>query len=206
MSEPRETATAVEVVEDGLWHWRINNAGIGGAISSSHAVSAGTDCTLIDPVRLEPAALASLPPPSAIALTATCHQRAAWRYRGELGIEVWLPEDARPGDDEPDRRYTEGDVLPGGLLAFRTPGPERPHYSFLLEREPGVLFCSDLLMNDGDRNLVFVPPEFHEDPAETRRSVEKLLDLPFAILCLAHGTPVVDDPKTAIRDLLDATS
>ena len=61
-------------------------------------------------------------------------------------------------------------------------------------------------MNDGDRDLAFVPPEFHEDPDETRRSVEKLLDLPFAILCLAHGTPVVDDPKTAIRELLDATS
>jgi hypothetical protein len=53
---------------------------------------------------------------------------------------------------------------------------------------------------------VFVPPEFHEDPAETRRSVEKLLDLPFAILCLDHGAPIADDPKSAIRDLLDATA
>ncbi len=203
MSEPREIADHAEQVGDGLWHWRIANSAIGGAISSSHAVAAGDGCVLIDPVRLEPL---TLPPPAAVVLTATTHQRAAWRYRAEFGVEVWLPEDARPGDEEPDRRYAEGDVLPGRLLAFRTPGPERPHYSFLLEREPGVLFCSDLLMNDGDRSLVFVPPEFHEDPAETRRSVEKLLDLPFAILCLAHGTPVVDDPKTAIRELLDATA
>jgi glyoxylase-like metal-dependent hydrolase (beta-lactamase superfamily II) len=203
MSEPREIADHAEEVAEGLWHWRIANSAIGGAISSSHAVAVGDGCVLIDPVRLEPL---TLPPPAAVVLTATTHQRAAWRYRAELGVEVWLPEDARAGDEEPDRRYAEGDILPGGLLAFRTPGPEQAHYSFLLEREPGVLFCSDLLMNDGDRNLVFVPPEFHEDPDETRRSVEKLLDLPFAILCLAHGTPVVDDPKTAIRDLLDATS
>ena len=131
---------------------------------------------------------------------------SAWRYRTELGIEVWLPEDARAGDEEPDRRFAEGDTLPGGLLAIRTPGPEWPHYSFLLEREPGVLFCSDLIGNDGDRELHFVPPEYHEDPAETRRSVERLLDLPFSTLCLAHGAPITDDPKGALRQLLGATA
>ena len=203
MSEPQEIADRAEIVVPGLWHWRISNSAIGGAISSSHAVAAGDGCVLVDPVRLEPM---TLPPPLAIVLTATTHQRSSWRYRDELGIEVWLPEDARAGDEEPDLRYAEGDVLPGGLLAFRTPGPEQAHYSFLLEREPGVLFCSDLLLNDGDRHLAFVPPEFHEDPDETRRSVEKLLDLPFAILCLDHGVPIADDPKSAIRDLLDATS
>lgn len=203
MSEPHEIADHAEIVVPGLWHWRISNSAIGGAISSSHAVEAGDGCVLVDPVRLEPM---TLPPPLAIVLTATTHQRSAWRYRDELEIEVWLPEDARVGDEEPDLRYAEGDVLPGGLLAFRTPGPEQAHYSFLLERDPGVLFCSDLLLNDGDRDLAFVPPEFHEDPAETRRSVEKLLDLPFSILCLDHGVPIVDDPKSAIRDLLDATS
>jgi len=203
MSEPQEIADRAEIVVPGLWHWRISNSAIGGAISSSHAVAAGDGCVLVDPVRLEPM---TLPPPLAIVLTATTHQRSSWRYRDELGIEVWLPEDARAGDEEPDLRYAEGDVLPGGLLAFRTPGPEQAHYSFLLEREPGVLFCSDLLLNDGDRHLAFVPPEFHEDPDETRRSVEKLLDLPFAILCLDHGAPIADDPKSAIRDLLDATS
>ncbi|HTZ05835.1 MAG TPA: MBL fold metallo-hydrolase [Gaiellaceae bacterium] len=203
MSEPAEIADHAEEVAPGLWHWRISNSAIGGAISSSHAVAAGDGCVLVDPVRLEPLAL---PPPVAIVLTATTHQRSSWRYRDELGIEVWLPEDARAGDEEPDVRYAEGDVLPGALLAFRTPGPEQAHYSFLLERDPGVLFCSDLLLNDGDRDLAFVPPEFHEDPDETRRSVEKLLDLPFAILCLDHGAPIVDDPKSAIRDLLDATA
>src|SRR5436853_516251 len=81
-------------------------------------------------------------------------------------------------------------VLLGGLRAIRTPGPEKPHYSFLLEREPGVLFCSDLISNDGGRELRFVPAEYHEDPAETRRSVERLLDLEFSILCLDHGAPL----------------
>jgi glyoxylase-like metal-dependent hydrolase (beta-lactamase superfamily II) len=204
VSEPSEIAAHVEEVTDGVWHWRIRNSNIGGAISSSHAVAANGGCVMIDPVRLSDEALATLPQPHAILLNATCHQRAAWRYRRELGAEVWLPADARAGDEEPDRRFAEDEVLPGGLRAIRTPGPEWPHYSFLLERGPGVLFCSDLISNDGGRELRFVPPEYHEDPAETRRSVERLLDLDFGILCLDHGAPLADDPKAAIRDLLVA--
>jgi len=47
-----------------------------------------------------------------------------------------------------------------------------------------------------------VPPEYHEDPAETRRSVERLLELPFSVLCLDHGVPLTDDPKAEIQRLL----
>jgi glyoxylase-like metal-dependent hydrolase (beta-lactamase superfamily II) len=205
VTEPREIADSLDEVVDGVWHWRIHNAGIGGAISSSHAVAVDGGCVLVDPVRLDDELLASLPAPTAIALDATTHQRSAWRYRAEFGIDVWLPEDARAGDEEPDRRYAEGDVLPGGLLAIRTPGPEWPHYSFLLERDPGVLICSDLISGDGDE-LHFVPPEYHDDAAETRRSVERLLDLPFAVLCLDHGIPITDDPKGALRRLLETTA
>ena len=159
----------------------------------------------VDPVRLEDYLLATLPAPTAVALTARCHQRAAWRYRREFGAEVWLPDDAEAADEEPDDRYADGDVLPGGLLAIRTPGPELPHYCFLLEADHGVLFCSDLIMRPTGKELHFVPFEYHEDPAATRHSVERLLDLPFEILCLAHGAPFIDDPKAALRALLEQT-
>jgi len=205
MSEPREVAAGVEEVAEGLYHWRINNSGIGGNVSSSHALATADDCVLIDPVRLAEDAMASLPRPTAIVLTAKCHQRAAWRYRAQFGLEVWLPEDASAADEEPDHRYADGDVLPGGLVAVRTPGPEWPHYSLLLEGDLGVVFCSDLVMHAGDGTLHLVPPEFHEDPAETRRSVDKLLALPFAILCFDHGAPIVDDPKAALRRLLESS-
>ena len=203
MTEPREVAERVELVTDEVWHWRIHNANIGGDISSSHAVAADSGCVLLDPVRLAPEALASLPPPQAVLLSARTHQRAAWRYRRALGIEVWLAEDAPAAEEEPDRRFVEGDVLPGGLEVIRTPGPEWPHYSFLLRRDHRVLFCSDLLMDDGG-TLAFVPFEFHDDPDETRRSVERLLDLDFTILCLDHGPPLTHDPKAAIRELLES--
>jgi glyoxylase-like metal-dependent hydrolase (beta-lactamase superfamily II) len=201
MTEPREIAENVEVVVAGVYHWRIHNSNIGGAISSSHAVEDRDGIVMVDPVQLADAALGSLGRPTAAVLTARCHQRSAWRFRSQFGIEVWLPEDAEAADEEPDRRYREGEALPGGLVALRTPGPEWPHYSFLLKREPGVMFVSDLIGSRGGV-LDFVPPQFHEDPAETRRSVERLLDLPFAALCLDHGAPITYDPKAALRELL----
>ena len=73
---------------------------------------------------------------------------------------------------------------------------------FLRCSAPGILFCSDLISNDPERGLDFIPFEYHEDPAETQRSVERLLDLPFSILCLDHGPPLDGDPKTALRELL----
>ena len=204
MTEPHEVAGQIEAVVPGVWHWHIHNSNIGGAVSSSHSVITGDVCVLIDPVRLAEAALAELPRPEAIVLTARCHQRAAWRYRKEFGAEVWLPEDASAADEEPDRRYADGDTLPGGLTALRTPGPEMPHYSFLLEGIPGVVFCSDLIAHDG-HELHFIPPQFHEDPVATRHSVEELLSLPFEVLCFDHGVPLADDPKGALRRLLDST-
>ena len=112
------------------------------------------------------------------------------------------PRGAPPADEEPDHVYEDGDELPGGLHALRTPGPEPVHYCVWRETGPSVLFCSDLLSSDADGRLRFVPAEYHDDPAETRRSVERLLDVPFDVLCLDHGPPLVDDPKRAIRELL----
>ena len=201
MSEPREIAPAAAEVVPGLWHWRIRNSGIGGHVSSSQAVLTREGCVLVDPVRLDDAAIGALPRPMATLLTARCHQRAAWRYRRELGAEVWLPADASAADEEPDRTYADGELLPGGLRAFRTPGPEWPHYSLLYEGDPGIVFCSDLLSSDAD-GLHFIDPAFHDDPAATRASVEHLLGLPFGILCFAHGEPIVDDPKAALRAVL----
>ena len=101
MTEPNEIAAGVEQVADGVWHWRIHNSSIGGAISSSHAVATDDGCVLIDPVRLAGEALASLPAPTAILLNAKTHQRAAWRYRRELGVEVWLPGTRPPPTRSP---------------------------------------------------------------------------------------------------------
>jgi hypothetical protein len=203
VSEPQAVAESLEEVVPGVFHWRVADERIGGYTSAAHAVRGdGGAFVLIDPLPLDDADLARLAPVEAIVLTAATHQRSAWRYRERFGVPVHLPEGSRETDEEPDAHYGAGAGLPGGLVAVHAPGPEQPHYALLLDRPPGVLFCSDHLMRGPDGALMFVPGEYHEDPAETRRTVERLLDLPFTVLCLDHGAPLTDDPKAAIRALL----
>lgn len=205
MAEPPAVATELEEAAPGILHWRVANPAIGGEWSSSHALRAPEGSVLIDPVPLAKGLLETLAPVAAIVLTAACHQRAAWRYRRELGAAVWLPRGSRETEEQPDELYGEGDVLPGGLRALRTPGPEDPHYSLLLEGDPATLFSPDLVMRDRrSGELRFVPAEYHEDPAETRRSVERCATLAFDLLCLAHGPPLRGGPA-ALRELLART-
>jgi glyoxylase-like metal-dependent hydrolase (beta-lactamase superfamily II) len=206
MAEPNAVAEAAEEVVSGVWRWGVANERIGGAESTGHAVVGPDGVVLVDPVRLAAGPLAALGPVVAILLTAQCHQRSSWRYRRELGAAVWAPAGTRPMEEEPDERYRARELLPGGLRAVHTPGPEEVHFSFLLERDPRVLFCSDLLTNYGARGLDFVPLQYHDDPPQTFRTVEGLLDLDFEILCLDHGSAIVDDPKAEIRALLARTT
>jgi glyoxylase-like metal-dependent hydrolase (beta-lactamase superfamily II) len=204
MSEPKRTAKHVEEVVPGLWQWSVRDDRIGDVESDAHALADEGGTVLIDPLPLEPKALRRLERVAAICLTAACHQRSAWRYRKVFGVKVYAPEGSRPMDEEPDVYYRADEMLPGGLKAIRTPGPERAHFAFWRQQAPGILFCADLIMRVESGELEFIPPEYHDDPQATRDSVRRLLDLPFTVLCLDHGAPVKEDPHAALRRLLEA--
>jgi glyoxylase-like metal-dependent hydrolase (beta-lactamase superfamily II) len=203
MSEPKAVAETIVTVVPGVWRWHLRDERIG-AESDAHAVRDGAGTVLIDPLPLREAALKRLRPIVAICLTAACHQRSAWRYRRTFGAAVYAPEGARAMDEEPDVRYRAGQMLPGGLRAVHTPGPEQAHYAFWREPSPAVLFCPDLIMLDAGGELAFIPAEYHDDPQATRDSVRRLLDLAFEVLCLDHGPPITADPHAALRTLLGA--
>ena len=201
MSEPTVIASGVEEVVPGVWHWRIHDDRIN-FLSAAHAVQTDEGTVLIDPVPLAPDALAGLGPVAAILISAGTHQRSAWRYRRELGAKVYAPALSKEIDEEPDERYSDGDRLPGGLLAVFTPGAGTTQHTFLLDRAPGVAFVPDMLAREPGAPLSLVPAEYMHDPEEARRSVEKLLGLDFSVLCLAHGAPLLDDAHGAIRAAL----
>jgi len=57
-----------------------------------------------------------------------------------------------------------------------------------------------------DGPLGFVPDRFMDDPEGTkaglRAAYERLIDLDFDLLLLAHGDPVVEDAKTELGEFL----
>jgi glyoxylase-like metal-dependent hydrolase (beta-lactamase superfamily II) len=203
VSEPNAVAETVEEVVPGVWTWSVHDDRID-FISTAHASSGVEGSVLIDPLPLQPAALRSLGDIAAICLTAGTHQRSAWRYRRELEVPVYAPALSKLIEEEPDVRYSEGDELPGGLEAVFTPGAGTTQHTFLLEREGGIAFVPDLFANMPGRGLAIVGEEEMPDPEQARESIRRLLDLPFAILCLDHGAPLTEDPKAMIRALLEA--
>lgn len=204
MSEPRAVAQEAREVVPGLWHWNVDDERIGGFIGASHAVATEEGTVLVDPHALAGDALAGLGEVTAIVLTASVHERAAWGLRRELGVPVWLPAATRQAEGEPDERYSEGDRLPGGLDAIFTPGAGTTQHT-LVDRVRRAAFVSDLLVRPRGGRLALLAEDLAHDYAELRRTVEsKLLPLDVDILCLAHGEPVTDDARSAIRDALGA--
>jgi glyoxylase-like metal-dependent hydrolase (beta-lactamase superfamily II) len=198
VSEPNAVASEAEEIVPGVWHWRVHDERID-FISSSHAVRSDGGTVLIDPLPLAPAALARLGRVTAICLTTSSHQRSTWRLRRELGVEVYAPALAREVEEEPDARYSEGDRLPGNLLAVFTPGAGTAQHTLLLEREGGVAFAPDLFVRPPGGPLMMTPAKYMHDPEQARESAKKLLDYEFDVLCHGHGEPVLGGAKEAIH-------
>jgi hypothetical protein len=203
VSEPKTVAEGVHEVAPGVWWWSIHDERID-FVSTAHAVSGAEGTVLIDPLPLVDDALAELGDVHAICLTAGTHQRSAWRYRRQFGVPVYAPAISKLVEEEPDERYEDGDELPGGLRAVFTPGAGTTQHTFLLDRNAGIAFVPDLFVNVAGHGLEVVGEEEMPDPEQARRSTRKLLDLPFATLCLDHGAPVTEDPRAAIGALLRA--
>ena len=201
MPEPGGTATLVGEVLPGVFRFTIHDDRIDFE-SDSYVVVDNGKAILIDPLPMADADLKALGPVEAICLTASCHERSAWRYRRAFHVLVHAPQGGVDFEETPDRWYRAGDRLPGNLVAVHAPGPTAAHYAFYLERDGGAVFCADLLTNAGTEGLAFVPDEYQDEPARTRESVRHLLSLSFETLCPHHGDPVIVGAKEAITRAL----
>lgn len=204
MSQPKQRATKTLEVIPGIHRWSVSDDRIGGVQSEAYAVVDDDGAvTLIDPLPIDESALRKLGRVEAIVLTAGNHQRAAWSLRRIFGAPVWAPEDAEGLEDTPDATYASGDTLPGGLMAYHTPGPAESMYALWLERPRSVVFLSDLLSHDEEGTPRFVPSQYQTAPARTRTSIQRILDhLPVEVLCFAHGSPILEDGAAILRRAL----
>lgn len=201
MPEPKGTATLVGEVFPRIYRWTMHDDRID-AQSESYAVVDDGHVVLIDPLPMAKQDLANLGAVHAIVLTASCHERSAWRYRRQFHVPVHAPAGAVDFEEDPDFWYDQGDHLAGNLIAIHTPGPTDAYYSLFLERDGGVVFCADLLTNYPGEGVAFVPDEYQDDPPRIRESVRHLLSLPFQTLCPNHGDPITSGAKDAIREAL----
>jgi glyoxylase-like metal-dependent hydrolase (beta-lactamase superfamily II) len=209
MSEPKTIARAVVRVAPGIHRWRVFDDRIGGAESVGHAVVEGGKVVLVDPIPVAEEKLRRLGKVEAIVLTAACHQRSAWRFRRAFGVPVLGPRgpgvSPTPGDflEAPDRRYGDGDRLPGGLRAIHAPGPTEAMFA-LWHPGKGALFLADLLTREGRGVPRFVPDQYQDAPARTRETVRRLhRTLRPRVLLFEHGSPVTRAARAALAAALE---
>lgn len=205
MSEPKAQADRIELLNPWLYHWTVSDDRIDNFRSDAYAVLTDEGKVLIDPLPLADKALAEIGNVAAIYLTRGYHQRSAWRYRKAFGAPVYAPEGAVELEEEPDQWFGDGDDLPGGLQAIRTPGLSNG-FALLMETEggPGALFCGDLLVREADdRSFRFLPDEYLDDPTAARESARRLAQLRVEILCPAHGAPCLTGCGQAIQEALE---
>lgn len=99
----------------------------------------------------------------------------------------------------PARPIGDGHVLPllGGIKAIHTPGHTPGSLCFLLESR-GLLFSGDTVFSNGARVQRSVP-----FPGANlllyKRSLERLAELDFDILCGGHGSQLVGGASEALR-------
>jgi glyoxylase-like metal-dependent hydrolase (beta-lactamase superfamily II) len=201
MTEPKAIARTLSEIIPGLFHFQIEDERIGGTRSDAFALLQGGESTLVDPVPLDAPALKCLGSITAVVIASPSHQRAAWRYRRQAKAKVHAPEGAAGLDETPDGAFKDGDRLPGGLRAVHAPGPSDGHYALHLERGGGVLFLTDLV-HDTARGLEFLPDKYMSDPPRARRSLKRLLELKFEVVCCGHGAPLKKDARRILEDLL----
>ena len=201
MPEPSGLATFAGQICQGVYRYTMHDDRIDFE-SDSYVLAVEGHVIFIDPLPVDERELAQHGPPEVICLSASCHERSAWRYRRRYRIPVYAPQGGVDFEEPPDRWYRAGEQLPGGLLAVHAPGPTEAHYAFYLDRAGGLVFCADLLTNAGGAGLAFVPDEYQDEPARTRDSVRRLLELGGEILCSDHGAPVLGGVRAALQQVL----
>jgi glyoxylase-like metal-dependent hydrolase (beta-lactamase superfamily II) len=207
VTEPAERATQIYRIAPYTMHWSVSDDRIDGAQSDSYALHTKSGVIFVDPLPMTYAAAERFPSVGWALLTRGCHQRASWRYRREHGARVVAPRGSRGLLTEPDQHYTDGTRLPAGFQQIRTPGPEYDHFALFRPGEPSILFVGDLVhRRDSSGPLQLAPVQQGLAPDIGRKSLERLLELDFDLLCLSHGGYIDDDPRGALQELLERSA
>jgi hypothetical protein len=189
----------VHEIAPGVWHWTALRETIGSEVSSYYLAE---ERVAIDPM-LPPERPEWFQPEHAI-LTCRHHSRDAWKL-GLVPLVVAQGAHELEGRGE-FRTYEWGDELPGGVLACEVDALSPDETALYVPAHRALAIGDGVIRWEAAGPLGFVPDRFMDDPerdkAGLRAAYERLLELDFDLLLLAHGNPVVGGAKEDLRAFL----
>lgn len=151
--------------------------------------------------------------PTHILLTCNYHLREADAFRDRWGSKILLQKEQLPeAETAIDGTLEDGDLLWGRIEVIRVPDVRFPEELAFLVRSDDVLIVGDAVCGGRmDRGIpegeirIPLPGLFYfpEGPRDARDPLRRVLDFPFSKMCFAHGSPVLDEPKAALRRFLE---
>jgi hypothetical protein len=198
----------LQEILSGVWHWRTYHEGIGQDVGSYYLAEPGV---AIDPMRpregvdwfVEHGGVAD------ILLSCRHHYRHSGDFAEAFGCGVGAPRSGLHEftHGEPVQGYDPGDTLPGGVVA-REVGALSPDETALhIPAARALLVADGVVQWEPGGSLAFVPDFLMGDDPEAVKAgltaaFERLLELDFEHLLLAHGEPLIGDGKDALREFV----
>lgn len=170
-----------------------------------HAVSHQDKIVLIDPIL--PASveiwdkILELGYPNLIILTNGNHERHARKVAKEYDIPLAAGIHAISELKQKPDVFLDGQAKIQGLRPIPCPGAGAGETA-LFSEPTQTLILGDSVINLPQTGLQLLPDKYCTDPAQLKKSLTALLDLPFKYVLMAHGIPLTNSPKTKLKALL----
>lgn len=139
-----------------------------------------------------------------ILITNRDHEREAAALQKTLRCQVWTPAaDAPQMTLKPDKTYTDGELLAGGIWVIQLSNQKSPGESALfIQQGRGILIVGDALIGKPPGSVSMLPAEKYADAAKARDGLKRLLKYNFDILLVGDGASILTGAKAVVEKFL----
>ncbi len=196
-------------IASGVWFWEKYDTSVKVDLCGS-AVSAVSGLFFVDPIPLASPALEELTQEISVAgviVTNANHLRAGPEFAQRWSVPL-IAHAATMADTGRSNARTvkDGDEIVTDLSVIELPGAATGEIALLSRANGGTVILGDALINFAPHGFSFLPDKYCCDPKQMRRSLQKLLAVPFERMLFAHGTPIVSHAHRRLEQLLASES
>jgi len=179
-------ASEIEPIAPDLSLWRAYDASIKTELFST-GLTTPSGTYLIDPIRLAPSEIESLPGVAGIIVTNENHTRSANDFVDRFQVPVYS---------------AVSPSFPAGLTAIPIEGAAPREIAIHSLAAGGVIVMGDAFINFEPYGFTFLPAKYCTNHKLMLSSLEKLLDYPFERMFFAHGIPIQSRAHERLEALL----